>query len=80
MSLPPRGTVRIIPLTAFWPPVHPADPEKVALFATLMCDGVVFPPVRAVEGLPGRYRITDGAHRAAAARLARLTHVPAVVR
>src|SRR6478609_7608759 len=69
-------TTTLIALAAIWPPVHPADAERIKAFAMLMRDGVAFPPVRAVEveGMPGRYRLTDGAHWAAAARLAGITH------
>ena len=41
-----------------------------------MRDGVAFPAIRVrpIEGLPGRYRIVNGTHRAVS-RLAGLTYV-----
>ena len=44
-------TTTLIELDAIWPPPHPADPERVEVFAAAMRDGVAFPPIRVVEHL-----------------------------
>lgn len=75
-SYPCSTPHRLIPLSVLWPPLHPKSPELVRLFSDLMCKGVAFPPVRAVEGPPDVFRIVEGTHRAAASKLAGFTHVP----
>jgi hypothetical protein len=72
----------LIELSRIWPRPAPCSAEKVEAFADLMRQGVRFPPIQVspLDGLPGLFQITNGAHRAAAAACLGYTHVRAEVR
>jgi ParB-like chromosome segregation protein Spo0J len=53
---------------------HAGRPERIALFATLMRQGVAFPPILIKEN-----RIADGSHRYGASLLLDFTHVPVTI-
>lgn len=75
---PERVALRRVPLNKIEPP-STWSVEKAKAIEEAMASGKSLPPVRLLRTESGRYTITDGNHRVAAARAAGHTHIPAIV-
>lgn len=75
---PERVALRRVPLSKIEPP-STWSVEKAKAIEEAMASGKALPPVRLLRTESGRYTITDGNHRVAAARAAGHTHIPAIV-